>query len=102
MLAGRRAGRRRHRCHPRRQLQPVGGAVLAGQRAHAGRTADVRRDNRLEREEALQLWTHGSAWFSTEQGARAGWRRASSPIARCCRPTTSRWPRTTSLTSPAC
>lgn len=24
-------------------------------------------DNRLEREEALQLWTHGSAWFSTEQ-----------------------------------
>lgn len=28
-------------------------------------------DNRLEREEALQLWTHGSAWFSTEQ-ARKG------------------------------
>jgi predicted amidohydrolase YtcJ len=24
-------------------------------------------DNRLEREEALRLWTHGSAWFSTEQ-----------------------------------
>ncbi len=28
-------------------------------------------DNRLEREEALQLWTHGSAWFSSEQ-ARKG------------------------------
>ncbi|MBD9477898.1 amidohydrolase [Pseudoxanthomonas sp. PXM02] len=24
-------------------------------------------DNRLEREQALRLWTHGSAWFSTEQ-----------------------------------
>ncbi|QSQ24092.1 amidohydrolase [Pyxidicoccus parkwayensis] len=24
-------------------------------------------DNRLEREEALRLWTHGSAWFSHEQ-----------------------------------
>jgi len=24
-------------------------------------------DNRLEREEALRLWTHGSAWFSNEQ-----------------------------------
>jgi len=24
-------------------------------------------DNRLEREEALRLWTHGSAWFSSEQ-----------------------------------
>jgi hypothetical protein len=24
-------------------------------------------DNRLEREEALRLWTHGSAWFSSDQ-----------------------------------
>ena len=24
-------------------------------------------DNRLEREEALRLWTHGSAWFSNDQ-----------------------------------
>ena len=36
------------------------------------------------------------------RNARGGWRRDSSPIARCCRPTTSRWPRTTSLISPAC
>ncbi len=26
--------------------------------------------NRLEREEALRLWTHGSAWFSSEQDAK--------------------------------
>ncbi len=38
-------------------------------------------DNRLEREEALQLWTHGSAWFSTEQ-ARKG-RLAPGQFADC-------------------
>lgn len=27
-------------------------------------------DNRLSREEALRLWTTGSAWFSSEQGAK--------------------------------
>jgi predicted amidohydrolase YtcJ len=27
-------------------------------------------DNRLEREEALRLWTEGSAWFSTESGKK--------------------------------
>ena len=27
-------------------------------------------DNRLEREEALRLWTHGSAWFSSEQDGK--------------------------------
>ena len=27
-------------------------------------------DNQLEREEALRLWTHGSAWFSSEQDAK--------------------------------
>ncbi|QRN94929.1 amidohydrolase family protein [Archangium violaceum] len=27
-------------------------------------------DNRLEREEALRLWTHGSAWFSHEQAVK--------------------------------
>jgi predicted amidohydrolase YtcJ len=27
-------------------------------------------DNRLEREEALRLWTHGSAWFSSEQASK--------------------------------
>jgi len=27
-------------------------------------------DNRLEREEALRLWTHGSAWFSSEQSSK--------------------------------
>ncbi len=38
-------------------------------------------DNRLERQEALQLWTHGSAWFSTEQ-ARKG-RLAPGQFADC-------------------
>lgn len=38
-------------------------------------------DNRLERAEALQLWTHGSAWFSTEQ-ARKG-RLAPGQFADC-------------------
>lgn len=27
-------------------------------------------DNRLEREEALRLWTHGSAWFSSEEALK--------------------------------
>ena len=27
-------------------------------------------DNRLEREEALRLWTHGSAWFSSEEASK--------------------------------
>src|SRR5260370_28405123 len=28
-------------------------------------------DNRLDRMEALRLWTVGSSWFSTEQGTKA-------------------------------
>ncbi|MBB5209275.1 amidohydrolase [Chiayiivirga flava] len=36
-----------------------------------GGTALYGDDNRLERDEALRLWTHGSAWFSNEQ-ARKG------------------------------
>ena len=27
-------------------------------------------DNRLEREQALRLWTHGSAWFSNEEDTK--------------------------------
>jgi len=27
-------------------------------------------DNRLSREEALRLWTEGSSWFSTDNGAK--------------------------------
>ena len=38
---GRRAGRRRHRRHPRRQLQSLGLAVVAGQRPHRRRHGDV-------------------------------------------------------------
>ena len=37
------AGRRRHRCHPGRQLQPLGLALLAGQRPHGGRPRHVPR-----------------------------------------------------------
>jgi predicted amidohydrolase YtcJ len=45
----------------RRMLQtgiPVGGAQI-----YSG-------DNRMSREEALRLWTHGSAWFSNEQASK--------------------------------
>jgi predicted amidohydrolase YtcJ len=38
----------------------VSGRTLGGLRMYGD-------DNRLEREEALRLWTHGSAWFSGEQ-----------------------------------
>ncbi|MEL1264027.1 amidohydrolase [Pseudoxanthomonas putridarboris] len=38
----------------------VSGRTLGGLRMYGD-------DNRLEREEALSLWTRGSAWFSTEQ-----------------------------------
>lgn len=37
------SGRRGHRCHPRGQLQPVGGAVVAGHRPHGGRSGPVWR-----------------------------------------------------------
>ncbi len=39
------------------------GRTLGGAQIHGD-------DNRLEREEALRLWTHGSAWFSSEQEAK--------------------------------
>lgn len=38
----------------------VSGRTLGGMQMYGD-------DNRLEREEALRLWTHGSAWFSNDQ-----------------------------------
>lgn len=35
-----------------------------------GGTQIYSNDNRLDRMEALRLWTHGSAWFSNEQGQK--------------------------------
>lgn len=41
----------------------VTGKTLGGLRIYG-------EDNQLEREQALRLWTHGSAWFSSEQEAK--------------------------------
>lgn len=40
--------------------------------------------NRLPREVALELWTAGSAWFSSEQGKKGVLRKISWPIWWCC------------------
>lgn len=45
--------------------------------------------NRLRREEALQLYTVGSAGFSGEAASKGAWRPANWRIWRCCRPITS-------------
>ena len=39
-------------------------------RTLGGTARSTAKSNRLEREEALRLWTHGSAWFSNEQDAK--------------------------------
>jgi predicted amidohydrolase YtcJ len=46
-------------------------------------------ENLLDRETALRLWTHGSAWFSGEDEVKGRWRPASTPTSRYCPPTTS-------------
>ena len=61
-------GRGGHRRHARRQLQPVGVAVLAGdgqdRRRHCRSTP---RRTGSTATEALRLYTRGSAWFSGEE-----------------------------------
>jgi predicted amidohydrolase YtcJ len=41
----------------------VAGRTVGGAQIYSG-------DNRMSREEALRLWTHGSAWFSNEQATK--------------------------------
>ena len=67
MLQDGRPGRRGHRRHARRQLQPVGLAVLAGHGKTVGGTPLYPEANRLDRTEALRRYTSGSAWFSGEE-----------------------------------
>ena len=65
------AGRRRHRCHPRRQLQSLGLALVAGQRPHRRRRwRCTRPPTGSTARQALRLWTEGSAWFSSEAGRK--------------------------------
>ena len=63
-----RAGGRRYRRDTGVQLQPVDLAVLVGQRQDRGWHGVVSAG--LSRETALQLFTQGSAWFSSEQGKK--------------------------------
>ena len=54
-----------------------------------GGTQLAAAENRLSREEALRLYTVGSAWFSGEEEVKGTDRaRASSPTSRSSRPTT--------------
>jgi predicted amidohydrolase YtcJ len=41
----------------------VAGRTVGGAQIYSG-------DNRMSRDEALRLWTHGSAWFSNEQASK--------------------------------
>ena len=49
-------------------------------------------NNRLERMEALRLYTVGSSWFSGEEGKKGASLPVSSRTWRCCRRITSRVP----------
>ena len=49
-------------------------------------------DNRLDREEALRLWTEGSAWFSSEEDAKGRLKAGQFADLACCRRTTSPCP----------
>ena len=101
---GRPAGRRRHRRHPRRQLQSLGLALVAGQRPHRRRPARcIPQANRLDRETALRLWTEGSAWFSTEAEPQGPHRPGPArPTSSCSATTTSRSTSRASATSSPC
>ena len=44
-------------------------------------------NNRLDRMEALRLWTVGSSWFSTEQGSKGAIVEGNLRTWLCCRPT---------------
>ena len=58
-----------------------------------GGTALYPEANRLDREEALRLYTSAAPGSRARRARRARSCRASSPTSRCCRPTTSRSPR---------
>jgi len=64
------AGRGWNGRHPCRELQPVRIALLADYREDVGGLSMYDETNRMERMEALRLWTVGSSWFSTEDGAK--------------------------------
>ncbi|MGH1560796.1 amidohydrolase family protein [Caulobacter segnis] len=52
------------------QLQSVGFAELAGHRQDGGGTRLYPPANRVDREEALRLWTTANTWFSNEEGKK--------------------------------
>jgi predicted amidohydrolase YtcJ len=59
----------RHRRHPRRQLQPLGLAVLADHGQDRGRPAAHPQRNCLSRDQAC-AWDRNVTWFSNEQGKK--------------------------------
>ena len=60
---------RRHRCHARGLLQPLGVAGLAGHRQDGRRAcSSTRSATCLDRETALRMWTENVTWFSNEEG----------------------------------
>ena len=67
-----------------------------------GGTALYPEANRLDRTEALRLYTVGSAWFSGEEDKKGSIESASWPTWPCCRRTTSPFPRRRSRGSSRC
>ena len=67
-----------------------------------GGTALYPEGNRLDRLEALRLYTVGSSWFSAEEGRKGHWCRGNWPISACSPPTTSRFRKSRSSTSKRC
>jgi predicted amidohydrolase YtcJ len=60
----------RHRRHPRRQLQPLGLAVLADHGQDRGRPAAHAPAQLPEPRPGLRMWTENVTWFSNEQGKK--------------------------------
>ena len=63
-------GGRGHGCHAGVELQSVCVPLLAGHRQDRRGTPLYPEQNRLDRLEALRLYTVGSAWFSSEEGKK--------------------------------
>ena len=90
---GRRAGRRRHRRDPRRQLQPLGLAGLAGHRQDAGRPDALSAAQPARpRDARCGSGPRPTPGSRPRKARRARSRPASSPISSCSTATTCRVP----------
>ena len=100
---GRRAGRRRHRCDARGELQPVRIALLAGRRQNGRRHAAVPGGQSARPHGGACACGRSAAPGSrATKAGRARSLRASSPTSPCCRPTISRYRRKPSRASNRC